>query len=372
MKLKENKMKKTAKRIDEIELSGIRKAFLMAQKIKDPIDLSIGQPDFDVPSVIKEKAIESIRSGFNHYTPTAGIPELRGKIKNKLAKKNKIRVRPEQVLVTSGTTGGIFLSFFTLIDPGDEVIILDPYFVAYKELAKLCGAKIKIVSTYPDFQPNISLIKKAVGKKTKLIVLNSPNNPTGAVYKEKTIKEIVKIAKENDIFILSDEVYEDFIYEGKHFSPQSIYKNTITLNGFSKSGSMTGWRIGYASGPKEVIDKMAKLQQLSFVCAPSFAQKAALTALEYDNGKEIENYRKKRDVIFNGLKDHYPIVKPEGAFYIFIKVPYGDERFVKKLLQKRLIAVPGSAFSGNRGYIRISYATSDESIKKAVSILTEQ
>lgn len=361
-------MKKLAENINKIEFSGIRQAFSSAQKIKNPIDLSIGQPDFDVPEKIKKAAIQSIKERFNHYTPTGGINELKEKIVNKLAVKNNIKVNADQILITPGTTAGIFLSFFVLLNPGDEVILLEPYFVVYKQLANFLGAKVKSVSTFPDFQPKVNAIKKAITKKTKLIILNSPNNPTGAVYKKKDIREIVKVASKNKIFIISDEVYEDFIYEGKNFSPASIYKNTITLNGFSKSFSMTGWRIGYVVASPKIILEMTKLQQFTFVCAPSFAQKAALTALDYDNKKEISQYKRKRNILYNGLKKYYPATKPEGAFYMFLKVPSDEREFVKKLLKKKIIVVPGSVFSKRKNYIRISFATKNRILRAAVKI----
>lgn len=222
-KLVKNKMKKLAKRLNNFDSSEIRKTFGLAKEIKNPLDLSIGQPDFDVPEEIKNSATDSINQGYNSYTPTAGLLSLRKAIVKKLAVKNKIKTKPENILVTAGTTGAIFLAFFTLLDPGDEVIILDPYFVAYKEIANLIGAKPKIVPTLNNFQPDIAAIKKAISTKTKLIIINSPNNPSGAVYEKENILEIVKLAKENNLTILSDEVYEDFIYEGEHFSPASIY-----------------------------------------------------------------------------------------------------------------------------------------------------
>jgi len=360
-------MKKTAKRISHFESSAIRKAFALAGKIKNPIDLSIGQPDFNVPEIVKNAAIESIKKDFNKYTPTNGILELREKIAEEL-KKNGINVDPSEVLVTAGTTGAIFLVYLALLDPQDEVIIFDPYFVAYKQLAELLGAKVKILDTYPDFQLNIKELKKAISTKTKLIVLNSPNNPTGAVYEKEKIKEVAEIAQKNDIYLLSDEVYEDFTYEGKHFSPGSIYKNTFTLNGFSKSISATGWRIGYVAGPKDVIDKMASLQQFIFVCAPSFAQHAAIKALDYDNNKEVIGLKQKRDFLYENLKDFYNIAKPAGAFYLFLKTPCEEEKFVDELLKHKVIVVPGSAFSDQKGYIRISYACSMETLKRAVKV----
>lgn len=364
-------MKEISIRSERIDASIIQKAFESKERIKNLIDLTIGQPDFDVPKTVKEIAINNIRSGFNGYTSVNGIKGLRDKISRKLNIKNGINVNPEQILVTSGTTGGIFLTFMTLLNYGDEVIIMEPYFSAYIELAKLCGAKVRRISTFPNYQPNINRIEKAISLKTKIIILNSPNNPTGAVYSAKTIKNIIKIARQNNIYILSDEVYEDYIYKGKHFSPGSIYKRTITINGFSKSAGMTGWRIGYATGPKKIINIMAKLQQFIYVCAPSFAQKAAITAINTDNRKTIKEYKIKRDIIYCGLKDYYQIMEPHGSFYIFLKTPFDEDKFVQKLLENKIAVMPGKAFCGKNGYIRISYATNNSDLKEAVKILTK-
>ena len=360
-------MKKMAQRINNFESLAIRKVFALAGKIKNPIDLSIGQPDFDVPEIIKNVAIESIKKGFNKYTPTNGILELRKKIASNL-KKNGINIDSSEVLVTAGTTGAIFLTYLVLLDPEDEVIIFDPYFVVYKQLAELLGAKVKIINTYSDFQPNIKELKRAISTKSKLIILNSPNNPTGAVYTKEKIKEVAEIARKNDVYLLSDEVYENFVYEGEHFSPGSVYKNTLTLNGFSKSISATGWRIGYVAGPKDIIDKMASLQQFIFVCAPSFTQHAAIKALDYDNKNEVANLKQKRNFLYEKLKNFYDIAKPAGAFYLFLKTPYDEEKFVDKLVKHKVIVVPGSAFSNQKGYIRISYSCSMETLKKAIEV----
>lgn len=361
-------MKKISERVQKIEISGIRKAFALAGEIKNPINLSIGQPDFDVPEPIKEGAIKAIKSGFNHYTPTKGLVELREKISHRLFKKNSIKASAEEIVITSGTSGAIFLALSVLLNPSDEVIIFDPYFVAYKEMVKFLDAQPVFVSTFPNFQPDIKKLQKAITLKTKLIILNSPNNPTGAVYPQELIRKIVEVARKKDLYIISDEVYEDFIYEGKHFSPGSIYQKTITLNGFSKSASMTGWRIGYAAGPKGIIDEMCKLQQFLYVCAPSFAQRAAITALEYNSQEKIKEYRVKRDIIYDGLKSKYDIVKPEGAFYAFVKTPKNEDIFIQELIKHNVIVTSGSAFSQKSGYIRISFATSNDKLEKAVEI----
>jgi len=367
-KLEKNKRKKLAERLNDIDFSRIRKAFSLAYEIKNPLDLSIGQPDFDVPQVVKNFATKAIDLGFNKYTVTNGIFELRKAISKKLAEENNLYTSPNEIIVTSGTSAAIFLTFLVLIKPKDEVILFDPYFVTFKIMADFFNANLRIIDTYPTFQPDLQKLERAITPKTKLIIINSPNNPTGIVYKTSLIKGIVDIAKRNNAYILSDEIYEDFIYEGTHFSPGSIYRNTITINGFSKSCSMSGWRIGYVVAPKEIIKEMIKWQQFIFVCAPSIAQKAAIEALKYNNENQIKRYKVKRDIIYNGLKDYFDIRKPHGAFYIFVKCPYDQNKFIQDLLKEKVVVVPGDVFSQRKGYVRISFANSNIVLKKAVSI----
>ncbi|MDI6704545.1 MAG: pyridoxal phosphate-dependent aminotransferase [bacterium] len=362
-----------SRRMDKIDSSGIRKVFNLSKEMKNPIDLSIGQPDFDVPDRIKEEAIKAMRDGFNKYTKTEGIPELRKRIAKKLKEENNIQVSPDNILVTSGVSGGLLLAFNALLDKGDEVIIPDPYFVMYKHLVNFIEAVPRYVDTYPDFGLDIDRINRAINKKTKVIILNSPGNPTGNVYSKEELEQIRDLAKEHDLVIISDEVYEKFIYEKAYFSIGSIYEKTITLNGFSKAYAMTGWRIGYAAGPLEIIQEMAKLQQYSFVCAPSFAQKAALIALDCDVSEHIKRYKEKRDLVYAGLKDHFHVQKPKGGFYIFPEVNknLSATEFVKKAIENNVLIIPGNIFSEKDTNFRISFATSNDIIEKGVEILNE-
>ncbi len=354
--------------MSKIDASGIRRVFDLAAKLENPINFSIGQPDFDIPEEIRQAGINAIQSGFNKYTQTQGIPELNSAIKEML--KAEMGYRPEATVVTSGVSGALLLLIMTLVNPGDEVIIPDPYFVMYKHLVNLMDGVPVYVDTRPDFKLNADKIAVAVTSKTKLILLNSPSNPTGIVTDNDTLKKIGDIVKGTDIIIASDEIYRRFIYEGK---PTSIAKyapdNTILMDGFSKSVAMTGWRVGYAAGTQEIIAEMSKLQQYTFVCAPSFAQKAALQALTRTN-KHLDGYRKRRDLIFQGLTDiGYKVNKPGGAFYIFPEAPYDEDRFIENAVANNLLIIPGSVFSENRGHFRISYSTSEETIKKGLEVL---
>ncbi len=233
-----------ADRTSRIDASGIRKVFSLAAALKNPINFSIGQPDFDVPDVLKEEAIKAIRTGQNKYSLTAGIPELRERIAEKI--REELGWERPSVLVTSGVSGGLFLGFMVLVNPGDEVIIPDPYFVMYKHLVNMLGGRCVFVDSYPDFRLPVEKIRAAITDKTKLIIMNSPCNPTGAVYSEEEIKQLAQIAAEKDIPVLSDEIYNSFSYEGSCSSIAGYYEKSIVLRGFSKSYAMTGWRVGYA------------------------------------------------------------------------------------------------------------------------------
>lgn len=359
-----------SKRMDRIDSSGIRKVFNLASELENPINLSIGQPDFDVPDEIKQEAIRAIKAGFNKYTQTQGVLELREKVAQKLKEKNNINVSREDVLITSGVSGGLFLAFYALLDPQDEAIIFDPYFTMYKHLINFIDGVPKYINTYPDFSLNINKVKEAITEKTKVIVINSPGNPTGKTYSKQEIESIAKIAKENDLVVISDEVYEEFMYDGEGFSIGSIYDKSITLNGFSKTYAMTGWRLGYATGPTEIIQQMGKLQQYSFVCAPSFAQLAAIKAFECDMSKYIEEYRKKRDLIYDGLKDYFKVEKPGGGFYIFPQVDgITATSFVEKAIAKNLLIIPGNVFSEQDTNFRLSFATSNQLLEQGIEIL---
>ena len=361
-----------AKRMSKMESSGIRRIFDLAAKLKNPCNLSIGQPDFDTPEPVKQEAIKWIQAGFNKYTQTQGITELREEVAKKLRERNGITADAERVLITSGVMGGFYLACCVLFDPGDEVMMLDPYFVAYKQIVSLMGGRPVCVNTYPDFHPKAAAIKKAITEKTKAIIINSPNNPTGHVYRREDIKRIVEIAERNDILVISDEVYEPFVYAGEHVSPGSLSENVLTLNGFSKTASITGWRIGYAAGPAAIMEEMKKLQQYSFVCAPSFAQKAMVSTMDVDISAHIGRYRQRRDRLYDELHSLYPMKKPEGAFYLFPEARgESGAAFVEKAISKELLVIPGNAFSERDTHFRISYAAPEAQIERGIAILKE-
>jgi aspartate aminotransferase/aminotransferase len=360
-----------ADRTNLIDASGIRKIFNLAASMKDPVNFSIGQPDFDVPEPLKQVAIDAIKEGKNKYTITAGEPALCAKIAEKITA--QFGWENPAVLFASGVSGGLLLAFMSLINPGDEVIIPDPYFVMYKHLVNLLGGKCVFVDTYPDFGLHPEKIADKITDKTKIIVVNSPCNPTGAVYSEDELKSLAEIAAKKDILILSDEIYDKFCYDGPYPSIASIYPNTIVMKGFSKSFAMTGWRLAYVAAPKHlkpIIEEMTKIQQYTFVCAPSPFQQAAFAALDYDISDLIAGYKTKRDIMYEGLKDKFEIIKPAGAFYTFIKAPSGTAtEFVEKAIKNNVLIIPGNVFSEKDTHFRLCYTTTNDKIEQGVDIL---
>src|SRR5258708_31244067 len=313
-----------------VDASGIRKVFDLAAKMKDPINLSIGLPDFDVPEPVKDAAIEAIRRGDNRYTPTQGIAPLRERLRKELSA--EIGRDAGEVLITAGVSGGLFLAILATINPGDEAIFLDPYFVMYKHLLTMAGGKPVAVDSYPDFRFYADRVERAITPKTKLLLLNSPSNPTGAALSQAEVDAAVELARKHDLLIVSDEIYEPFLYDfgggagtGGHKlpSPATKYEKTLILRGFSKSHAMTGWRLGYAAGCDPIVAQMAKLQQYTYVCAPSPFQHAALAALDVSMEQAAAAYRRKRDIVFERLSKKFEVVKPQGAFYIFPRAPKG-------------------------------------------------
>lgn len=359
---------KLAQRRHAIDSSGIRKVFDLAQSIKDPINLSIGLPDYDVPDSIKKLGFEAIEAGKNRYTQTGGNLALRDAVRQFYTDHG---VPHEDVMIASGTSGALFLTLLALLDPGDEVLIPDPYFVMYEALVKFLGAKPVLIDTYPDFRLKREALEAATTDKTKLLILNSPSNPTGVVMTEEECRMAADFAEARGIEVLSDEIYEAFSYEGEFVRPSAYLKAPIVISGLSKSVAMTGWRLGWLAGPKDLVKACEEIQQYTFVCAPSVGQEMALQAMKFDMRPICEEYKRRRDLIYNGLIDNgYKVSKPGGAFYIFPEAPGGDgDAFVRKAIEERLLMVPGSVFSKRRSNFRISFAASEEKLRQGIEIL---
>jgi aspartate aminotransferase/aminotransferase len=357
-----------ARRMHAIDASGIRKVFELARELKDPVNLSIGLPDFDVPGPVKAAAHAAIDRGDNAYTVTQGIPELRGKIQNDVNQRYGHADR--EVMITSGTSGGLVLALCCTVNPGDEVIVFDPYFVMYPHLVTLAGGTPVYVDTYPDFRIDVDRVRAALTPRTKAIVVNSPANPTGLAHSRDCLRDLARLAHQKHVLLLSDEVYRVFCYDEPFASPAEFNEDVLVFDGFSKSHAMTGWRLGFAHGPRRLIQEMIKLQQFSFVCAPSMVQHAGVAAWGLDPVPLVAPYRHKRERLYEGLKDRFEIVRPGGAFYMFPRAPWGSgSEFVAEAIRNNLLIIPGKTFSRRDTHFRLSYAASDATIDRGVEIL---
>jgi aspartate aminotransferase/aminotransferase len=363
-----------ADRALSFDSSGIRKVFELGAKLKDPINLSIGQPDFDVPEGARQAAIDAIQSRKNGYSVTQGVPELRGRLQAQIDA--EYRHRDRKLFVTSGTSGGLVLAMMALVNPGDEVVLFDPYFVMYEPLVKLMGGRAVLIDTNPTFAIDVDRVRAAITPRTKVILFNSPANPTGYVASEAEVRGLAELAREKNVALVSDEIYRLFCYDGPFVSPVRFNDQVIVIDGFSKTWAMTGWRVGWAHGPSAVIDEMIKVQQYSFVCAPHPFQFAAAAALDIDMQAYVDLYRAKRRRLLEGIGEHYTVMAPGGAFYAFPQVPLGDKyawknatEFVARAIENELLIIPGKIFSQHDNHFRISYAADDRAIDRGIEVL---
>lgn len=362
------------------------KAKQMRQQGADLISLSAGEPDFDTPEFIKAKAIDSLKKGFTKYTPASGILELRKAISEKLERDNGLRYPAEHIIVSCGAKHAIYNIFQVLLEAGDEVIMASPFWLSYPEMATLADAKSVIIKTTLEsgYKMTPQALEKALTPKTKLLIINSPSNPTGTVYSKEELIAFAQICMKKSIFILSDEIYEKLIYDGlKHYSVGALWAGvqdlTITVNGASKSYAMTGWRMGYAACPKEIAQAVSSLQSHSTSNPTSFAQEGFLEAIR-GGDEEAEKMRvvfEKRRNLMTGLLSKIPRLKfskPQGAFYLFCDISgfgLSSLDFSSRLLEEGKVAVvPGVAF-GDDGAVRLSFATSEKNIEEAARRLAE-
>ncbi len=360
----------------------LAKARALEKQGKEIVHLEIGEPDFDTPKNIKDAAVKALTSGYTHYTPSAGMPELRQAVADYISKTRKLDVKPEEVVVTPGAKPIMFFSILALVNPGDEVLYPNPGFPIYESLINFVGAKpVPIpLKEENDFSLDPEYVKKMITKKTKMIILNSPENPTGGVVTREQLKVIADcIANRNDVFVLSDEIYSRIIYEGKHESItqfSGMKDKTILLDGFSKTYAMTGWRLGYGVMRKDLAEKVAQLMTNSNSCTCAFTQLAgveALTGPQKEPERMDEEFKKRREVIVPGLNNIEGITckKPHGAFYVFPNITETGmdcRKLGDHLLYNAGVAVlPGTSFGKyGEGYLRLSFANSVENIKKAL------
>jgi aspartate aminotransferase/aminotransferase len=357
-----------ADRMHKIDASGIRKVFDLAAKMRDPINLSIGQPHFDTPEPIKAALTRAVAEGKNAYSQTQGIAPLVNKIQ--AAVDAQYGHPDRKAFISSGTSGGLMLALSVLVNPGDEVIVFDPWFVMYKHLVTLAGGKVVEINTYPDFRIDLNRVREAITPRTKVILCNSPSNPTGYVASEAELKGLAELAAEKDVALISDEIYRVFCYDQPFASPARWNPQTIVIDGFSKSHSMTGWRIGWVHGPEHVVQQMTKLQQFTFVCAPHPVQYAGLAAWDYDISDRVDEYRQKRDFMVSELRNDFEIQGAGGAFYLFLKAPWGTgTEFVRAAIENDLLVIPGNVFSPSDTHFRLSYAAEDRTLQRGVEVL---
>lgn len=375
-----------SEKILNIKPSGIRKFFDLVSEKKGVISLGVGEPDFDTPWHIREEGIYAFEKGKTFYTSNAGLKELRVEICNYLNRKFNLNYEPlSEVLVTVGGSEAIDLALRALVNEGDEVIIPEPCYVSYKPCAILANAKAVTIDLKAenDFRLTAEELENAITDKTKVLVLAFPNNPTGAVMTKSDLEAIAKVVIKHDIYVISDEIYAELTYNGKHHSIAELpdmKERTIVINGFSKSYAMTGWRLGYACGVKEIISQMTKIHQFAIMCAPTVSQYAAVEALK-NGDKDIEemkeSYNQRRRFLLSSFKEmDIPCFEPFGAFYVFPcikKFGMTSEEFAMKFLEEENVAViPGTAFGDSgEGFLRISYAYSIEKLKVAMEKLGE-
>ena len=370
-----------SKTITQIEPSGIRKFFDIVAEMKDAISLGVGEPDFDTPWHIREEGIYALEKGRTFYTSNAGLMELRVEICNYLDRKLGLKYSPkEEIMVTVGGSEAVDVALRAMLDPGDEVIIPQPSYVSYLPCTKLAGGTPVIVELKAEdkFKLTEEALKAAITPKTKVLILPFPNNPTGAIMNYKELEKIAKIVIDNDIYVISDEIYSELTYNGIHASIAQIdgmKERTIVINGFSKAYAMTGWRLGYAAGPHIIMEQMIKIHQYAIMCAPTNSQFAAVDALkngDEDVARMVEAYNQRRRYLIHTFnRIGMECFEPEGAFYVFPSIRrFGmtsDEFATRLLMEEKVAIVPGTAFGNcGEGFLRVSYAYSLDNLKIAL------
>lgn len=376
--------KELSQKVTQIKPSGIRKFFDLVSEMENVISLGVGEPDFDTPWHIREEGIYALEKGRTFYTSNSGLKDLRQEISNYIKRTQNVEYDPNsEVIVTVGGSEAIDIGLRAICNEGDEVIIPQPSYVSYEPCAVFANAKPVIIDLQAknDFRLTAEELKRAITPKTKVLILPYPNNPTGAIMEKKDLEEIAKIIIENDIYVMSDEIYSELSYKEKHVSIVSLpqmKERTILINGFSKAYAMTGWRLGYACAPKEIIKLMTKVHQFAIMCAPTTSQYAAIEALrngDEDVAEMRKSYNQRRRFLLNAFKEMgIECFEPYGAFYVFPcikKFGMTSNEFAERLLQEeKVAAIPGNAFGDSgEGYLRISYAYSLDNLKKAMERL---
>ncbi len=380
-------------RAKSLDASGIRRVFELGATLTNPIDLSIGQPDFPVPAAIKHAAIDAIESNKNGYSMTTGVAPLRRRCAQHIAHDlgwPDANEHPDDVMVsvTSGTSAALFLMNMALLDsPGDEIVIPDPYFVAYDPMARFAGGRAVRCETYPDFRMTAERIEPLITERTKAVLLNSPGNPTGVVLSQDECRDVLDLCRRKGVLLISDEIYDEFTFDDfreefpsgrKCPSPcrePGSHEDVLLIRGFGKTYACTGWRMGYIAGPPAIVQQIAKLSQYSYVCAPTPFQHACIASFDVDMNAQIEEYAKRRQLVVDKLGHLTDVPTPGGAFYAFIKVPerldQTGQQFFERCVERNLLVIPGNVFSDRDTHIRLSLAAPRERLERGLDIIAE-
>ncbi len=372
-----------------IDTSGIRRIFHLGAHMTDPVNLSIGQPDFPVPDAIKRATIDAIENDKNGYTLTQGIDELQSAIASHLKEDLGWDVPggDASILVTGGTSGALLLASLATLGPGDEAIIPDPYFVLYPSLPVMCGATPVLCDTYPDFRMTAERVEPLITERTKYVLVCSPSNPCGVVNSRQECEDLLDLCRRKNVLLISDEIYDEFTFpeycdteSGRKQSASparfpGANEDVLVVRGFGKTYGCTGWRMGYVAGPPALVEQIAKMQQYSFVCAPSIAQWGCVAAFGVDQTETVLRYEKRRDMVLDALREHTTVATPGGAFYVYPEVPeelgITAQQFVERGIEKNVLTIPGNVFSQRDTHFRISYATEESKLAKGIEILCD-
>ncbi|MEO0482090.1 MAG: pyridoxal phosphate-dependent aminotransferase [Planctomycetota bacterium] len=377
-----------------IDASGIRRVFDLGARLKDPINLSIGQPDFPAPDAIKDAAVRAIREDRNGYSVTQGVPALLDRVTRHLKFDLGWSAGPDTptgALVTSGTTGSLLSLALAMLGRGDELIIPDPYFVMYPHLATMCDATPVYCDTYPDLRLTAERVEPLITDRTKAILFNSPSNPAGVVASRDECRDLLDLCRRKGVLLISDEIYDEFTYAesmtdsaaGDDAAPrcpspcrfEGAEDCTLLVRGFGKTFGVTGWRMGYAAGPKPIIEQMAKFQQYTYVCAPQPLQWGCVEAFDVDMSGPVAEYQARRDLVVERLSAVTEVSTPGGAFYAFPRVPErlgltGTE-FVERCIERSVLVIPGAVFSRSDTHFRLSYATKRDQLERGLDVIVE-
>ena len=367
-------------RTQALDFSGIRKAFERGAQLKDPINLSIGQPDFPVPSLLKEAAVAGIESDRNGYSLTQGDGAALLAVQEHVADDlGSAFAEDAGIMLTSGTSGGLLLAMMALLDPGDEIIIPDPWFVAYPAMARVCEAKAVPCPLDPDYRMTAQKVAPLITPRTRAVLLNAPANPTGVLPTQEEMDALARLCRERGVVLISDEIYDAFVFpdgldeQGRMPSPARNDPSVLVIRGFGKSYGCTGWRLGYAAGPAPIIDQMRKLQQFVYVCPPTPLQMAIPAAFEVDLSPVVASYVRRRNMVMEAFDGVAEVPQPEGAFYAWVRVPeelgLTGTALTELAMQANVIVIPGGVFSNADTHIRLSYATSEAKLAQGLGRL---